>query len=131
MITFRLYRPEDRSALEELHRRQVQCTKTEYAFPDLDDPRYLRVFVAEKDGALLGAVVAHATVEVFFLGDDPELIRATVRERNAIRDELVRVGADEAHAFVPVRLAEKMGRLLARLGFRRSSAAFETWYREL
>lgn len=131
MIAFRPYRAEDRAALEDLHRQQVGESGAVFAFPDLDDPRYLRVYIAERDGQVVGAVIFHATVETFFVGADPTLVRATVRHRQALERDLTAAGADELHAFVPRALANKMRPLLERLGFRRSNPAFEPWYREL
>ncbi len=102
-----------------------------FAFPDFDDPRYLLAEVAEGDGALLGAVAAHATVELMLVGATPALLRAAIRERERLRTRLLAAGCDEAHAFVPRALAARMEPLLQRLGFRRSNEGFLPYYREL
>ncbi len=124
---WRPLRPDDVAPLRARHQAQA----AEFAFPDFDDPRYLLAEVAERDGKLLGAVAAHATIELMFVGATPALLRAAVRERERLRARLLAAGCDEAHAFVPRALAPRMEPLLRRLGFRRSNAAFLPFYREL
>lgn len=131
MIRFRSYRALDQPALRRLHARQVRRSGATFAFPNLDDPRYLRTFVAERDGEIVGAIVTHATLETFFVGDDPGLLRAAIRAKPALERALASAGADELHAFVPRRWRRAMAPLLKRLGFRPSNEAFVTFYREL
>jgi hypothetical protein len=124
---WRQLRPGDVPQLRARHAAQG----APFAFPDFDDPRYVLAEVAECDGALLGAVAAHATVEMMFVGATPALLRAAVRERERLRARLLAAGCDEAHAFVPRALAPRMEPLLRRLVFRRSNEDFLPYYREL
>jgi hypothetical protein len=124
------WRPLDRGDVAGLQARH-EAQQAGFAFPDFEDPRYVLAEVAEREGRLLGAVAAHATVELMFVGATPELLRAAVRGREWLRMRLLASGCDEAHAFVPRTLAPRMDPLLRRLGFRRSNDAFLPYYREL
>jgi len=122
----------DLPALRRLHARQVAGSGVEYAFPDLEhDARYYRVLVVEERGVVRGALVAHATTEVYVIADQPLLLRTLHRERAAIERELCAAGADELHAFVPGALAGTMDRWLQRFGFRRAAPGWTPYYREL
>ncbi|MGH9413015.1 MAG: hypothetical protein ACRD0Y_04670 [Terriglobales bacterium] len=127
MITWRPFRPEDAAALRARHCEQGAG----FAFPDLADPRYLWTQVAERDGRIVGAVAAHATLELMFVGADPLVVRAAVHSRHRFAAMLRSAGADEAHAFIPNRLLARMEPLLTRLGFRRSNQAYTPFYQEL
>jgi hypothetical protein len=131
MIRWRPYRAEDDRALRLRHARQCEASGVEWAYPNFDDPRYLVIEVAERDGEVLGAVAAHATVEMMFVGCDPLTARAAVRAQAALRRRMTAAGCDEVHAFVPRRWLKSMEPLLRRLGFRRSNGSYEPFYREL
>lgn len=127
MITWRPFRSTDATVLLARH----AARKAAFAFPDLADPRFVLVEVAEKDGQIVGAVAAHATLELMFLGADPSVVRAAVRDRDHFAGQLRKLGADEAHIFVPNRLLGSMEPLLVRLGFRRSNQDYTPFYQEL
>lgn len=127
MITWRPFRSIDVAALRARHAAQHAAL----AFPDLADPRFVLIEVAENNGQVVGAVAAHATLELMFVGADPGVVRAAVRARAHFTDQLRRRGADEAHAFVPNRLLAGMEPLLIRLGFRRSNQDYTPFYQEL
>ena len=122
----------DLPALRRVHARQVERLGAAYAFPDLaHDARYYRVLVVEDAGAVQGALVAHATTEVFLIADRPAVLRALWRQRPALERELRAAGADELHAFVPGLRARPLRRWLARLGFRPAAPGWAPFYREL
>lgn len=131
MTTWRPFRKSDEPTLRERHAAQCRAMGQTFAFPNLDDPRYLVVEVAVRDGEIVGAIAAHATIEVMFLGGDPKLAREAVRAREKLEQRLTGAGADEAHAFVPNAILRSMEPILRRLGFRRSNEAFTVFYREL
>lgn len=133
-MTWRLVRAADEPALRAIHARQQTALEPpeRYAFPDLADPRYLRVWVAEDErGGARGAVVAHATVEVYAIAGDPWLLRAACRRRPVFARELCRLGCDEAHCFVPASLLARMRPWLSRSGFAESNSAYRAFYRSL
>lgn len=127
MITWRAFRPADEAALRARHAAQ----KAEFVFPELADPRFVLVEVAENNGEIAGALAAHATLELMFLGANPLAVRAAVRNRARFAFQLRALGADEAHVFVPNRLLASMEPLLVRLGFRRSNQNYTPFYQEL
>lgn len=131
MITWRPYRRGDEAALRSRHLRQCEALGVRFAFPDLDDPRYVLGEVAERGGQVVGAVVFHATLEAMFLGGDAAMVRAAVGRQCAWSGMLRQLGADEVHAFVPRRALRAMERILRRLGFRRSNEAYVPFYREV
>jgi hypothetical protein len=124
---WRPLQPDDIASLRDRHEAQ----QAGFAFPDFGDPRYVMVQVAERGGAVLGAVAAHATVELMFVGATPALLRAAVHGHGLLRARLVAAGCDEAHAFVPRHLAARMEPLLRRMGFRRSNESYLPYYQEL
>lgn len=131
MIIWRPYRRQDKAALERRHHAQCSRSGVDFAFPDLDDPRYLVTEVAEYNGRIVGAVTAHATIEVMFVGADPLVARAAVRARRRFIQRLQQAGADEAHAFVPNRLLTKMRPLMRLLGFAQSNQDYTVFYQSL
>ncbi|MGH9487058.1 MAG: hypothetical protein ACRD04_05645 [Terriglobales bacterium] len=131
MTFFRELRPVDLSALQAAHQRQCAALGCQFGFPDLSDPRYLLTLVAERDGVLIGALTAHATIELMFLGGDPLMVRATIRDRSLLAQRLRTAGCDEAHAFVPNVRLPAMAPLLRRLGFRRSNSGYTPFYASL
>lgn len=131
MITWRPYFRDDWEALRRLHKAWCGRAGVRFAFPDLDDPRYLLTRVAERNGAVAGAVTAHATVELMLVGANAAVARSAIRERAQLAEELRAAGCDEAHAFVPVALLGGMEPLMRRAGFRRSNQEYTTFYASL
>lgn len=134
-MTWRMGRPDaaTREHLAAVHRRQQAKLAPEerFAMPDLADPRYLAVWIAYRNDEPVGCVVAHATIEVFAIGDSPLLLRAAAAQQGRWRRWLSQAGCDEAHCFVPRSLAPRLERWLARFGFRRSNPAFTPYYTEI
>ncbi|MGH9475435.1 MAG: hypothetical protein ACRD1C_03780 [Terriglobales bacterium] len=131
MISWRPYRAADRKRLRERHCAWCASSGVAFPFPDLDDPRYLITQVAVRNGEVVGAVTAHATVELMFLGADADVARSAVRERARMAEVLRAAGADEAHAFVPNALLDGMEPLLRRFGFQRSNQDYTVFYTKL
>lgn len=130
--TLRLLEAGDEAELRAIHARQLRATGVPYAWPELfNDRRYYRVYVMERDGRVEGCLVAHATTEVFVIADRPRVLRALMRRRDLLTAALREAGADELHAFVPRTMLGRMRHFLGRMGLRRSSDRFLTFYREL
>lgn len=122
----------DEAELRAIHARQLRATGIAYAWPELfADRRYYRAYVLERDGRIEGCLVAHATTEVFVIADRPRVLRALLRRRDILVAALREAGADELHAFVPRTMLGRMRYFLGRMGMRRSSDRFLTFYREL
>ncbi|MGH9415412.1 MAG: hypothetical protein ACRD01_02180 [Terriglobales bacterium] len=135
MTTWRGYRPDDEGALRAAHQRQCAAITARggegFAFPDLGDLRYLLAEAAEREGELLGAVVAHATVELMLVGGSRAMLHSLAKRGPELRGRLRALGCDEVHAFVPRARLDSMTALLGALGMRRSNPAYVPYYTEL
>ncbi|HVB99007.1 MAG TPA: hypothetical protein VNJ12_06700 [Candidatus Dormibacteraeota bacterium] len=119
-MKIREYRAEDLDHLRQMHARQG----FRYPMPDVEDSSFLvRAVLEDDDGVPVMAALARLTSEVYLLAD-PEA--ATPRERfrrllalhDAARREGWRRGLDDAHCWLPPRIAKGFGRRLGRLGWR-------------
>ena len=120
----REYNDGDLAALRAMHAKQG----FDYPFPNLADPIFVSKLVVEgDDGRAVMASLARITCEMYLLAD-PEA--GTPRERHARllalheageRDLLAR-GLDDAHAWLPPRVAARFGRRLEALGWVRDAA---------
>jgi len=128
---WRRFRPGDEPALRAAHAAQCAGLGMHFAFPDVDDERTLLIAVCERGSQVLGAVMAHATVEVMFVGGDARMVRSAVRHESVLAGWLRALGADEAHAFVPRKWVGSMQPILRRLGFERSNELYTPFYRAL
>jgi hypothetical protein len=140
----REYSERDLDALRAIHAAQG----FDYAFPDLRNPLFVtKIVVSDPDVApgfspasssadsqggvtqdrILGAALLRLTAEAYLLLDPRA---GTPRERwqwllalhEAARRDAWRRGLEDVHAWLPPRIAEKFGRRLARLGWRRDDA---------
>jgi hypothetical protein len=120
----REYTDADLNALLAMHRAQG----FDYAFPDLRDPIFVSKLVLEDErGQPAMAALARLTCEMYLLVDPKA---GTPRERYARLLEMHRAGAadlrarglDDAHAWLPPRIAQRFGRRLQHLGWLRDDA---------
>jgi len=120
----REYNDADLDALLAMHRAQG----FDYPFPDLRDPIFVSKLVLEDDaGKPVMAALARLTCEMYLLAAPNE---GAPRERYARLLELHRAGAndlrarglDDAHAWLPPRIAQRFGRRLQQLGWIRDDA---------
>lgn len=132
-MRIREYTPADLESLRRIHARQG----FDYAFPNLRDPIFVSKLVVEDDSGSRGGAGAHArvvmaslarlTCEIYLLAD-PDA--GTPRERyarllalhRAGEQDLVARGLDDAHAWLPPRIARRFGRRLQSLGWLRDDA---------
>lgn len=120
----RAYTAADLDALRAMHAAQG----FDYPFPDLSDPLFLSKLVVE-DGAgrAVAASLARLTCEMYFFADPAA---ATPRDRyesllalhRAGEEDLRARGLEDAHAWLPPRIAKRFGRRLAALGWVRDDA---------
>ncbi len=120
----REYTDADLSALLAMHRAQGFG----YPFPDLHDPIFVsKLILEDQRGQPVMAALARLTCEIYLLVDPQS---GTPRERYARLLELHRAGAadlrarglDDAHAWLPPRIAQRFGRRLQQLGWLRDDA---------
>lgn len=103
--------PSDLPRLQELFNQHG----FEYDLPDLS--RMLSAKVVESDGAIVQAILARTTVEVYMLGDQqwstPALRFAALQKiHEAMRQELVIKGIEDVHCWLPPQVAKSFGRRL-------------------
>jgi hypothetical protein len=143
-MKIREYVPSDLAALQRMHASQG----FDYAFPDLHDPIFVSKLVLEdRAGRPVMASLARLTCEMYLLIDrgnresglaTPAETQArgtrrgcSPRERYAqlvaLQDagqrDLIARGLDDAHAWLPPRIAGRFGRRLTALGWVRD----DTW----
>ena len=118
-MKIREYRSGDLRQLREMHAKQG----FRYPMPDVENSAFLLRAVLEDDsGRPAMAALARLTSEVYLLAD-PEA--GTPRERwerlialhKAAEHEAWRRGLDDAHCWVPPRIARSFGRRLVRMGW--------------
>lgn len=120
----REYTAADLDALRRMHAAQA----FEYPFPDLADPIFISKLVVEDDDSHpVMASLARLTCEIYLLAD-PEagnpherFSRLLALHAAGERDLLLR-GLDDAHAWLPPRIAKRFGRRLESLGWLRDNA---------
>jgi hypothetical protein len=121
----RQYKESDLVALRRMHAQQG----FDYPFPDLADPIFVsKLVVEDESGRAVMASLARLTCEMYLLAD-PEAAQPRDRFARLLalhdageRDLLAR-GLDDAHAWLPPRIAKRFGRRLQALGWIRD----DTW----
>jgi hypothetical protein len=59
-MTYRKYQPEDEAQLRQIHAQRGYT----FEFPDLSQPEFVSIWVAEEEGQIVSAVMARKTVEI-------------------------------------------------------------------
>jgi hypothetical protein len=123
-MRIRPYTEADLEALKQIHARQG----FDYEFPDLANPIFVSKLVLEDDaGHITMASLARLTSEIYLLADPaagrPRERYAQLLALHAVaeRDAFVR-GLEDAHAWLPPRIARRFGRRLEALGWVRDDA---------
>src|ERR1700722_3253295 len=123
-MLIRPYTESDLDALRRIHAAQG----FDYAFPNLDDPLFVSKLIVEDDaGQPTMAALARLTCEMYLLADPSA---GTPRKRYETLLALHRVGKsdlrarglEDAHAWIPPRIAQRFGRRLTALGWIRDDA---------
>ena len=101
----------------------------DYTFPDLSDPIFVSKLVLEDDaGEPTMASLARLTCEMYLLVDrgrdcaPSERYAQMLELHRAGEQDLIARGLDDAHAWLPPRIAKRFGRRLAALGWLRDDA---------
>jgi hypothetical protein len=122
-MIIREYRESDLDALRDMHSSQG----FDYPFPDLADPIFISKLVVENnEGRPLMATLARLTCEMYLLMDRSagtpreRLCHLEVLHATAQQDLRAR-GLDDAHAWLPPRIAKRFGRRLESLGWIRDN----------
>jgi hypothetical protein len=123
-MLIREYSESDLDALRSMHARQG----FEYPFPDLADPIFVsKLVVEDESGRAVMTSLARLTCEMYLLADPGEgnprerFDRLLALHAAGERDLLAR-GLDDAHAWLPPRIAARFGRRLQALGWIRDDA---------
>ena len=118
-MLIRPYTESDVDALRRMHAAQG----FDYPFPNLDDPIFVSKLVVEDDaGRAVMASLARLTCEIYLLADPgagkprDRFSRLLALHAAGERDLLAR-GLDDAHAWLPPRVAHRFGRRLEALGW--------------
>lgn len=121
----REYTASDLNALRRMHAAQA----FEYPFPDLADPIFVSKLVVEDNNSHpVMASLARLTCEIYLLAD-PEAGNPRDRFSRLLalhaagECDLLARGLDDAHAWLPPRIAKRFGRRLESLGWLRD----DTW----
>ena len=124
-MPIRPYTESDLSALLSMHAAQG----FDYAFPDLSDPLFLSKLVVEDEaGRVVMSSLARLTCEIYLLADPSagkprDRYASLVALHRAAESDLRARGLEDAHAWLPPRIAARFGRRLAQLGWIRD----DTW----
>ena len=120
-MKIREYTSSDLEVLRMIHVRQ----SFDYKFPDLENPLFVSKLVLEDgEGGIAMASLARLTCEIYLLADP---FRSSPRERLkhlislhlAAQRDLVQRGLEDAHAWLPPKIARRFGRRLVKLGWTR------------
>jgi hypothetical protein len=115
----REYRAGDLDSLRRIHARQA----FDYPFPNLSDPLFLSKLVVEDDsGSVVAACLARLTCEMYLLldpdaGSAENRFAALAGLHEAGEQDLVARGLEDAHAWLPPRVARRFGRRLENFGW--------------
>ena|ERR1700722_19621737 len=122
-MIIREYKESDLDALRDMHSSQ----EFDYPFPDLGDPIFISKIVIENtEGRPVMAALARLTCEIYLLmdrsaGKPRERLRHLEALHAAGQQDLLARGLDDAHAWLPPRIAQRFGRRLESLGWVRDS----------
>ncbi len=123
-MLIREYSESDLDALRSIHARQG----FDYPFPDLTDPIFVSKLVVEgENGRAVMASLARLTCEMYLLagpgeGKPRERFDRLLALHAAGQRDLLARGLDDAHAWLPPRIAARFGRRLQSLGWIRDDA---------
>ena len=120
-MNIRAYTESDLSALKQIHSAQ----NFDYPFPDLTNPLFVsKLVLADDVGQIAMAALARVTCEIYLLADP---LHGTARGRyanllalhHAAEKDLRTKGLEDAHAWLPPKIASRFGRRLTQLGWTR------------
>jgi hypothetical protein len=120
-MKIREYNRSDIEVLKKIHAGQ----SFDYKFPELENPLFVSKLVQlDSRGEITMAALARLTCEIYLLADPAHanprerLTNIIALHRVAERDLLQR-GLEDAHAWLPPKIARRFGRRLTQLGWTR------------
>jgi len=123
-MRIREYTPADQEALQQIHAAQGFA----YDFPNLANPLLVSKLILEgADQKIAMAALARLTCEIYLLADPRH---ATPRTRlvnlqtlhEIAKQDLCQRGLEDAHAWLPPKIATRFGKRLTQLGWTRDDA---------
>lgn len=120
-MKIREYTSSDLEVLRMIHVRQ----SFDYKFPDLENPLFVSKLVLEDgEGAIAMASLARLTCEIYLLTDPfysspRERLKNLITLHLAAQRDLFQRGLEDAHAWLPPKIARRFGRRLMKLGWTR------------
>lgn len=120
----REYSSGDLDKLKRIHAKQG----FDYVFPEIDDPIFVSKMVLEDErGRLAMASLARLTCEMYLLmdpdvGSPKDRYAGLVEFHQTVETDLVAKGLDDAHAWLPPRVAKRFGERLQTLGWVKDNA---------
>jgi hypothetical protein len=123
-MRIREYAPADLKTLEQMHASQ----SFDYKFPDLENPLFVSKLIQEdSQGKTAMAALARLTCEIYLLVDPShsgprERLRNLITLHRAAQHDLLRRGLEDAHAWLPPKIAQRFGRRLTQLGWTRDDS---------
>jgi hypothetical protein len=120
-MKIREYTPLDLEVLKMIHVRQ----SFDYKFPDLANPLFVSKLVLEDgEGGIAMASLARLTCEIYLLTDPfhsspRERLKNLITLHLAAQGDLAQRGLEDAHAWLPPKIARRFGRRLTKLGWTR------------
>lgn len=130
-MTIRPYRASDDARLKEIYAEMGFS----YQFPNLSEPQFVNIQVAEDDGVVVGAIASRMTVETYLLMDKgwktPGWRQEILMQLHLSAHKAVKaLGYTDANAWVPPEVVKSFGRRLQRVfGWKRS--VWEVFSKEL
>jgi hypothetical protein len=117
----RQYNDDDLNTLQKIHAAQ----NFDYSFPNLSNPLFVSKLILEDCNQLIAmAALARLTCEIYLLAD-PKYGTPRARYANlqilhqVAKQDLRQRGLEDAHAWLPPRIANRFGQRLASLGWTR------------
>ena len=118
-MVVREYTPADLDSLRRMHFRQG----FDYEFPDISDPIFISKLVADDEsGRAVMASLARLTCEIYLLvdpdaGSPRDRYSRIANLHQAAAADLTARGLDDAHAWLPPKVARRFGRRLEDFGW--------------
>lgn len=120
-MKIREYSPSDVDALRKIHAGQ----SFDYKFPELENPLFVSKLIQEDSrGEITMAALARLTCEIYLLadpaqGNPQERLTNIIALHHVAERDLLQRGLEDAHAWLPPKIARRFGHRLTKLGWSR------------
>lgn len=130
-MTVRDYEPNDKAAVEQIHRDMGM----DYKLPDLESPLFIVKKVYVEAGRIVGTEFLKVQAEAYLMLDcslDPvEKTRVIAHLSHAVERDAFNRGLDTLVAYIPEDISTKFTKRLNLLGWDKARKGWVTWFREL